>query len=912
VTGTDTRVVARETELATLRAFLDAAISPRSLVLTGGPGIGKTTLWVATIDMAREQGSRVLVARPSSAEAQLSFAALVDLCEGVRSEELAALSAPQRRALGVALLRLDPGDAHPEPHAIALGFLNALRALAEQAPLVIAVDDIQWLDTPSAEVLSFAVRRLGPEPIRFLLAERSGSSSPLTPMLERANVERVEVGPLSFGALRRLLSERLGLSLSRQLLHRLVELTLGNPLFALESGRVLLERGIPESGDALPLPGGIEDMLGTRVASLAGDVRRLLVAVALSGEPQLREVAAVESEAALEAAVKSGVVEVDGDRVRASHPLLAAVARAGSPREEQRELHLALAGAVTDHERRAMHLALATQGADGELAGAVASAASSAFARGARQPAVSLAEHALRLTPAASPDRTERVLALAEYLEAAGELGKLNDLLAPEVAALPSGRARARALLMLSEGAGPKHVDELERYREQALEECGDDPALRARVLAKRSANFAASFVSRIAEAEAWGVEAVTTAREAAPEVERLALYGLAWARAMTGRPIDDLCESSRAASDASSTIAGSPERVAAQRLVWRGEVSQARPALARFLSLADQRGERESYALQRLHLIELHLRVGEWTSSERLLDEWAESTDRELMFRPKYERCRALLAAGRGEREPAQTWATQAISLAEETGCRWDGLEGQRALGMADLLGHAPESAARHLRIVWQHTVGEGVDEPGVFPVAPELVEALAELTELDEACAVAARLRELAELQSHPWGLASAERCEGLVALTERYDEPAAERVEQAASAYERLGLTFEAGRSRLSLGRAQRRFKKWGVARRSLERATATFEAIGSDGWAAEARSELSRVGARPPRATGELTDMERRTAELASSGLSNKEIAGQLFVTVHTVEVHLSRAYAKLGIRSRGQLAHRLSA
>jgi DNA-binding CsgD family transcriptional regulator len=122
--------------------------------------------------------------------------------------------------------------------------------------------------------------------------------------------------------------------------------------------------------------------------------------------------------------------------------------------------------------------------------------------------------------------------------------------------------------------------------------------------------------------------------------------------------------------------------------------------------------------------------------------------------------------------------------------------------------------------------------------------------------------------------------------------------------------MGLRFDAARTLLALGRAQRRAKQWGSARRALERAASLFEEIGSPGWSEQASSELARVGARRPRPTGELTDAERRTAELAAGGMSNKEIARELFVTVHTVEVHLSRAYAKLGIRSRGQLAGRI--
>ena len=372
------------------------------------------------------------------------------------------------------------------------------------------------------------------------------------------------------------------------------------------------------------------------------------------------------------------------------------------------------------------------------MADTVATAAAGAAARGARQQAADLAEHALRLTPADATVRPERVLALARHLELTGEMRRMTDLLTAELGALPAGPMRARAWLMLGEGVGPRHIDDLARYRDHALAESGDDPSLRATVLAKKAANAAGSRVAELREAQEWGLEAVEAARGGDPDAQRLALYGLAWARAVSGRGVEEQCEAYWAVSDEPSYLAGSPERVAAQRLVWRGELAAARSSLSELLRMADERGERESYALARMHMCELHLRAGEWQAAGVLLDEWEESSDRELMFRPQYQRCQALLAAGRGSAEDAERWARQAIARAEETGCRWDGLGGLRALALAAMLQHDPARGVEALREVWLHTQAEGVDEPGVFPVAPELVETLAELGEHDEAGAV------------------------------------------------------------------------------------------------------------------------------------------------------------------------------
>jgi hypothetical protein len=222
--------------------------------------------------------------------------------------------------------------------------------------------------------------------------------------------------------------------------------------------------------------------------------------------------------------------------------------------------------------------------------------------------------------------------------------------------------------------------------------------------------------------------------------------------RVLRGRPIDDLCERYRAVSDAASYIAASPERAAAQRLAWRGEIHAARAALTLLHELADERAETASYIVVRLHLCELELRAGELDAASRLLDEWAESSERDFPIPPPYHRCRALLAAARGLPDDVERLATAAVAEAEAAGSRWDLLETDRAVGLAGLLTHDAARAAERLRAVWAHARREGVDEPGAFPVAPDLVEALVELGEPDEGAAVADRLRELAEQQRHP----------------------------------------------------------------------------------------------------------------------------------------------------------------
>ena len=903
-------VVGREPELATLARFLETE-SPAAFVLTGEPGAGKTTLWESGTELGRRHGLRVLAARPNDAETGLSFGALADLLEAVDLDDLAAVPAPQRRALETALLRSEADGEPAEPFAVSAGLLSILRALAEQDPLLVAVDDIPWLDRPSAEALGYAARRLDGHAVRFLLARRTGEPTDLERALDPAGIERLEVGPVSLGAARRILFERLGLSLPIRVVRQLQETSRGNPLFLLELGRMLVGRELPKIGEDVPVPGRVEDLLGTRIEQLSRPVRKVLLALALDSDLRVPQLARITDTTTVDRAVDAGLVLVDVDRARASHPLLASAALTRSKPSERRALHLELAGVATDSRLKAWHLALATERPNGKLAARVGAAATDAATRGAAQEAVVLAEHALRLTPPASAQRPDRLLALAHALAVAGEKQRVTDLLSGELESLPSGAARVQGYLLMPGGVVESN-DEVRSYLELALSESAADPVLHATVLAEFSINQLATRVAGIREAEAWAEQAVAASRRGGPGPYADAVYALAWARCLLGRPVDDLCEDFRAVSEgAVYYMVGSPERLAGQRLVWRGQVQPARDVLAHLLSLAEERGEPVSYGLQRLHLCELELRVGDWAAAENLLDEWAAPTERQLFYWPIYERCRALLAAGRGLPDEAARWADQAIQRSEATGVRWDWLEGLRARGIAALFAGNPEQAAHDLGAVWEHTRREGVDEPGVFPAAGDLVEALVQLGQLSRAKTVARRLRRLSDDQQHPWGLITAARSEALVRLGASQDDAARADLADAADGYGQLGLRFDHGRTLLALGRAERRLRKWGAARRSLEAAAAALTQIGSDGWADQARADLGRISGRKPRAQGQLTPSEERVAALAAEGLSNKEIAASLFITVQTVEAHLSHAYAKLGVHSRGQLARRLS-
>jgi DNA-binding CsgD family transcriptional regulator len=898
-------LVGRERELDQVRELLSAGDGQLAvLVLEGEPGIGKTSLWEAGLALGAERGHRVLTARASEAENGLPLAAVIDLLDGVTDEELASLPRPQRHALKVALYREEPVGPPAEPQAIWLGLLTALRSLAQGHKLLVAVDDVQWLDRASDDALAYAVRRLAEEPVTLLLARRPGERSALEGAVPGEGPRQVPVVPLSLGATRHMLADRVGLRLPHHVLRRVVDTTLGNPLFALEVGRVLAERDPETLGEDLPVPDHVEDLVGLRIADLGHDVRQVLLALALDGDLRTDQLRIVEGPGGLERALEEGVVVADGERIRAAHPLLAAAAKRHASDAEIRDVHRRLAGVVTHEQSQVLHLAVATTTEEENLASRAAAAAAAAANRGAPRLAVDLGTHALRLTPPDSPASVSRLLDLGRYLIVAGERHRVTDLLADRVDHLPEPVDRVLAHLLLMQGV-VRGNDDIRAHLEAALEEAGDDDGLRAQVLVELAENDAVVRVEQVERAERWAAEAVDAG--GATDAHRHAVTALAWARALRGSPVADLSEAYRALPGEHVTVSQRPDRIGAQRLVWRGEVEEARKLLTSLRTEAEERGQPSSYALVRLHLCELELRIGDTNRAQVLLDDWGASADNLLLNWPMYERCHALLAAVRGDPDGARQWARTTLDRVDATGVRWDWLEAQRALGMAALLGKDARGAVELLGVVWDHTEREGAADPGAFPVAPDLVEALVTVDDLDRARQVATRLAELGRAQEHPWALAGAARCAATIALATAYDDETADALSAAAGTYRDLGLAFDEARTLLVLGRARRRARQWGGARDTLEQAAAAFDAIGSSGWAAEARSELSRVGARRPTSPGLLTATEGRVAALAMDGLSNKEIARSLVVTVNTVEFHLRNVYAKLGIRSRMHLA-----
>ncbi len=306
--------------------------------------------------------------------------------------------APQRRALAIALLREEPA-APLDRGAVSAAFVTFLRERSRTGQVLVVVDDVQWLDRPTASALTFAIRRLRDEPVGLILALRSGGSGPVPLGLDRAlspqRLRHIALGPLSLGALQAMFRARLGRSWPRPLLRRIHENSGGNPFFALEIARAL-ERDSVSPGSALPVPRDLEELLRARIDVLPASSRSALLVASVSSHPTPDLVAAATGldrakHDALAAAERAGVVEIQAGQVRFTHPLLASTVYAGASPLERRVAHRALAVSAMDPEERARHLALASEGPDASIASALDDAARLARARGAPDSAAQLA-----------------------------------------------------------------------------------------------------------------------------------------------------------------------------------------------------------------------------------------------------------------------------------------------------------------------------------------------------------------------------------------------------------------------------------------------------------------------------------------------------------------------------------------
>jgi DNA-binding CsgD family transcriptional regulator len=906
-------IVGRDEELRSLSTFLDRTTEgPATLVLEGEAGIGKSTLWLAGVEAARERGDRVLSSRPAEAEQGLAHAALGDLFENVLEFVVPALSAPRRRALEVALLVEEAAGRSVDPRTLGVAVRNAVEVLAAGGPLVLAVDDVQWLDPSSASALAFALRRLGNEPVLLLLARRvdqRAETSELERALEAERVERLPIGPLSLGAIHRLLRTRLDHTFGRSTLLQVYETSGGNPFFALELARALERLPPPAVGEPLPVPAQLDALLARRLADLPPDSVEVLRLAGALARPTLGLVEAAGGDgAAFRPAIEAGLVALDGDRVRFTHPLFPLAVSTRLEPDERRELHGRLARVVDDLEQRARHLALATEGPDGEVAAALEAAAEAAAARGGCAAAAELCELAAARTPRGAPEGSRRRLRASGFWDEVGDDVRALRLVEPLAAALTPGPERARALIQLSylrddlaEGVG---------LGEEALVQPGLDDALSAEINNEQANNYA--LLLELASARSHAAAAVAHAERAGePALLARALGFHLYLEHEAGNPISD--ELGRRSLALEHEAGGrpylhSPTWVAAVRLFHAGRLDEARRFYQDYRHRAQDYGLDSFDAFAAFHLVQLECRAGRLDEADRLLSEYSGFFGEDQSAREHGLRAAGVVAAYAGRLEEAQALFAEGAELAAREHLEEHRVRDLEGLAFVDLSLGDPRAALDRLLPLVDRLEERGYRHLTASPVLSDAIEAAIAVGELETARALVDRLEGQARTLAEPWPLAVAARSRGLLAAATGNFDPSFEAFDCALAEHARTQMPFEHARTLLALGAAQRRARRLAAARASLQQALGIFEEVGTPLWAEKARAELGRIGGRR-RAEG-LTPAERRVADLVAEGRTNREVAATLFLSERTVATHLSHIYAKLGVRSRTELARRL--
>ena len=784
--ATAASIVGREEELRAIAEFLERTTSePGALVLEGSAGIGKTTMWLAGVAKARAMGRTVLVTRAAESEARMSYAALGDVLADVPESALDELSPPLRRALDRALLRGPETGGPPDPRAVSLAVAQVVRTLAASRPIVVAIDDVQWLDRPSARVLSFVFRRLTDEPVGVLESLRLGSGAPGDPVeTDRAfrYADHVTVGPLTVGALGRIVRERTNSTPTRPFVVKLHEVTGGNPLFALEIARTAATDPPTGPGDPWPVSHDVQRVLSGRLARLPPAAHHALLAIAATSQPTwdlVLQVAGPDERplAGLARAQEADIIErVDG-LVRFTHPLFASTIYLQASERDRRLIHRRLASLLDDPEEHARHLALGTKGPNNEVATALEEAARHARARGAPDAAADLVELAIGMTPASDLGaQRRRSLAAAEFHFDAGDATRAHRLLRDTIAASPPGVERAEMLYRLASMSWINLIDGVRAPSEQALAEVGDDDSMltalhdalcwvafyladlpAASLHAREMAAFEAAAGDLTASADALATIAFVEFLEGRPNPELMA------------RGLDLQDQVLAQASWTEGSVYTTPRSIQGLELMWSGRLADARIAFEYEVAVYDQNA---MYALRQevlCYLAELECRAGRFelaaayaAESMDIIQESGQAGTQThvVLFN------QAWPAALLGRVDQAREMATTGIRLAAANDDRFNGAWNAAVLGFLDLSLADHERARPSLEQAAEWVDALGSVELAVIPCLPDLVEVLVALGRSDEAIPIVERLEDSAVGRDRPWAAGTAARGRALIA--------------------------------------------------------------------------------------------------------------------------------------------------
>jgi DNA-binding NarL/FixJ family response regulator len=760
------------------------------------------------------------------------------------------------------------------------------------------------------------------EPVGVLLTRRVASHGALWPELSSGfgqdGLRAVGLEPLDIGAIGRLLSAELDRTISPPLLRRIYETSAGNPLYALAIARELgstSERGL--GAEQVPIPPTLADAIAHRLGDLDARAADPLLVAAAASNPTLALIQSVLPGFVLndlDSAERAEVIEIAGDLVRFTHPLLASTQYSLAPAPRRRELHRLLAEVVSDEEERAQHLALGAEAPEHEVAVTIEHAAGRAIRRGAPEVAAELLEQAARLTPAdAVQARRSRTIAAAEQYTVAGASDRARALLEIVLEELPGGPVRARALGQLA-GLRNDDYEIASALLEQALSEAGDHHRLAAQIEAQLAENGANR--GDYAGAVEHGRAAVTRAEQAGDPgllAQMLATCGVVAFFDGQGVQHESLARAIELAEhDREMTSYRWPSTSLGLQLFWSDQLDAARPLLERSMRRAIERGEEYDRAAIAFHLAHLEWEAGNREVAEQITAEAIDAqrqvgdtqADLYLTF------LRAFCAARDGRLDEARATASEAIELAARIGDNFNLSFATAILAQTELWTGQAERAHERLAPLRDAFRGTLVGSL-TLPFWSYDVEALIALGRLDEADGIADDLLDCARGAENPNAIGIAERCRGLLLAARGDTVDAIDAMDAALAQHALRPLPMEIGRALLEKGTLERRAKRKSAAKQSLEHALAILEPLQAQMWVARARDELGRVGLRRAVVSDGLTPAQERVAELVLAGMSNRQIADTLYMSLRTVETHVTKIYRELGVKSRAQLISTMS-
>ena len=914
--------IVRLSEWQRVREFaIGTRAAPAVLAIEGEAGAGKSTLWRAGVEAAADAGHRVLRSEPAEAEAGLSFAGLSDLLTGVLPEVGAEIPGPQREALEVALLLRPAVGEAPTAHAVGLAALAGLRACVSAGPVLVAIDDVQWLDEASLDALVFALRRLASGPSSVLLAARSEApADPLTAgapapplrwrelLTARHTAEEIGLAPLDLWQIQNLLPRTVTAAQVRLVARQ----SRGNPFWAIQIAADL------DSAKA-PVPELARALTRRLTSSLSTDAAEVLATVAAAGRIGVPEALAVlgylkDPAGALDAAILAGVVVETGDRITVAHPLIGAAAVESLPPGRRVRLYRVLAAASPNPERYAHFAALAAgPEPDPAVADALDAAAAAAHARAASAAAGQFAAQAVRFTPEADgPALVRRRIRAAELLRRAGDFaGTLEHLEVLDLDQLATADLERALPLLLDTTDTVRGAEAASVIVTDTAGRAGDEPRRRALVLALASdVVYGIRGGKRTAAAESirYAEEAGDVA---APALHR-ALINLVIAKVTDAEGLDSRLLGRAAALEASLSSLQLHDTADLCCGLWARYVEDldtARAALRRCIARARDISDDFELWIFFAYLAMTEELAGDLAAAAAALqaaDElasWHDWPPNPWQLEPY---CRLMIARGdldgalgtAGQLLPDREGATLAARYI--AAC----IGGEVSAWRAD-----PAAAVRHFELAAGCADASEWADPGVRNLLDAaLAEAYVAVGRPQEARRISSWLRGVGERLGRPTLTGCADRIDALAAAQDGDLDRAAESARAAVAAHEASPLSQELARSLLVLGRIERRRKARKQSRGALTRARALAVEIGHRPLLAQIDQELPRTA--PARSGTELTAAEQRVAGLIAKGATNREAAAELFISVRTVETHVASIYRKLGVRTRAELARKL--